>query len=75
MSNLPVFLTGLASGPVIVVAAWMLVRVGWSFTELNLPFVGEVHLGIWGGHRGGVAEVASIRLPGGIVLCWRSTVP
>ena len=32
-----------------LVAAWMLVRVGWSFTELNLPFVGEVHLGIWGG--------------------------
>ena len=30
-------------------AAWLLVRVGWSFTELNLPFVGEIHLGMWGG--------------------------
>ena len=30
-------------------AAWLLVRVGWSFSELNLPFVGEVHLGAWGG--------------------------
>lgn len=30
-------------------AAWLLVRVGWTFTELNLPFVGEVHLGVWGG--------------------------
>jgi UDP-GlcNAc:undecaprenyl-phosphate GlcNAc-1-phosphate transferase len=30
-------------------AGWLLVRVGWSFTELNLPFVGAVHLGVWGG--------------------------
>lgn len=31
-----------------LVAAWLLVRVGWSFTELNLPFLGEIHLGVWG---------------------------
>ncbi len=30
-------------------AAWLLVRVGWSFTELNLPLFGEIHLGVWGG--------------------------
>ncbi|MEO8276017.1 MAG: MraY family glycosyltransferase [Thermoanaerobaculia bacterium] len=30
------------------IAAWLLVRVGWSFTELNLPFFGEIHLGVWG---------------------------
>ena len=29
-------------------AAWLLVRVGWTITELNLPFVGAVHLGMWG---------------------------
>lgn len=29
-------------------AAWLLVRVGWTFSELNLPFVGEIHLGMWG---------------------------
>lgn len=30
-------------------AAWLLVRVGWSFEAFNLPFVGEVHFGVWGG--------------------------
>src|SRR6476659_6910935 len=31
-----------------LVAAWFLVRIGWSFEVLRLPLVGEVHLGIWG---------------------------
>jgi UDP-GlcNAc:undecaprenyl-phosphate GlcNAc-1-phosphate transferase len=30
-------------------AAWMLVRVGWTFDVLRFPVVGEVHLGIFGG--------------------------
>lgn len=29
-------------------AAWMLVRVGWSFEVLRLPFFGEIQLGFWG---------------------------
>jgi UDP-GlcNAc:undecaprenyl-phosphate GlcNAc-1-phosphate transferase len=29
-------------------AAWLLVRVGWSFEAFNLPFVGELHFGAWG---------------------------
>ena len=31
-----------------VVAAWLLVRVGWSFEVLRLPGLGEVHLGLFG---------------------------
>lgn len=31
-----------------LVAAWMLVRIGWSFEVLRLPGVGEVHLGFSG---------------------------
>lgn len=31
------------------VAAWLVVQVGWSFGALNLPFVGEIDLGVWGG--------------------------
>lgn len=30
-------------------AAWLIVRVGWTFHVLRLPLVGEVDLGIWGG--------------------------
>lgn len=30
-------------------AAWLVVQVGWSFNVLNLPFVGELRLGMWGG--------------------------
>ncbi len=29
-------------------AAWLLVRVGWSFEAFNVPFVGEIQLGVWG---------------------------
>lgn len=32
-----------------LVAAWMLVRVGWSFEVLRLPLFGEIDLGVWGG--------------------------
>jgi UDP-GlcNAc:undecaprenyl-phosphate GlcNAc-1-phosphate transferase len=32
-----------------LLAAWLLVRVGWSFEVLRLPFLGEVHLGLAGG--------------------------
>jgi UDP-GlcNAc:undecaprenyl-phosphate GlcNAc-1-phosphate transferase len=31
-----------------LVAAWLLVRVGWSFEVLRLPLLGEVRLGLWG---------------------------
>jgi UDP-GlcNAc:undecaprenyl-phosphate GlcNAc-1-phosphate transferase len=31
-----------------LVAAWMLVRIGWSFEVLRLPGVGEIHLGFSG---------------------------
>jgi UDP-GlcNAc:undecaprenyl-phosphate GlcNAc-1-phosphate transferase len=31
-----------------LVAAWLLVRVGWSFEVLRLPILGEVRLGLWG---------------------------
>jgi UDP-GlcNAc:undecaprenyl-phosphate/decaprenyl-phosphate GlcNAc-1-phosphate transferase len=30
-------------------AAWLLVRLGWTIQILNLPFVGEIDLGAWGG--------------------------
>jgi UDP-GlcNAc:undecaprenyl-phosphate GlcNAc-1-phosphate transferase len=30
-------------------AAWLLVRVGWAFTVLWIPGVGNVELGVWGG--------------------------
>jgi len=30
-------------------AAWLVVQVGWSFSELNLPGIGSLDLGIWGG--------------------------
>jgi UDP-GlcNAc:undecaprenyl-phosphate/decaprenyl-phosphate GlcNAc-1-phosphate transferase len=30
-------------------AAWLLVRVGWSFSVLRLPGIGEVQLGLFGG--------------------------
>ena len=30
-------------------AAWLIVQVGWQFGALNLPFVGSVELGVWGG--------------------------
>lgn len=32
-----------------LLAAWLVVRVGWTFHVLRLPLVGEVDLGIWGG--------------------------
>ncbi len=32
-----------------ILAAWMLVRVGWSFEVLRLPGVGEIDLGLFGG--------------------------
>jgi UDP-GlcNAc:undecaprenyl-phosphate/decaprenyl-phosphate GlcNAc-1-phosphate transferase len=32
-----------------LVAAWMLVRIGWSFEVLRLPGLGEVDLGVFGG--------------------------
>ena len=32
-----------------LVAAWLLVRIGWSFEVLRLPGLGEVHLGLFGG--------------------------
>lgn len=32
-----------------LLAAWMLVRLGWRIDVVNLPFVGEIELGIWGG--------------------------
>jgi UDP-GlcNAc:undecaprenyl-phosphate GlcNAc-1-phosphate transferase len=32
-----------------ILAAWLVVRVGWSFHVLRLPVVGEVDFGIWGG--------------------------
>jgi UDP-GlcNAc:undecaprenyl-phosphate GlcNAc-1-phosphate transferase len=32
-----------------LLAAWLLVRVGWSFEVMRLPFVGEIHLGLFGG--------------------------
>jgi UDP-GlcNAc:undecaprenyl-phosphate GlcNAc-1-phosphate transferase len=31
-----------------LVAAWLLVRVGWTFEVLRLPGLGEVHLGLFG---------------------------
>ncbi len=31
------------------VAAWILVQIGWRFEVLNLPLVGEIELGMWGG--------------------------
>jgi UDP-GlcNAc:undecaprenyl-phosphate GlcNAc-1-phosphate transferase len=31
-----------------LVAAWILVRVGWSFEVLRLPLLGEIDLGLWG---------------------------
>jgi UDP-GlcNAc:undecaprenyl-phosphate GlcNAc-1-phosphate transferase len=30
-------------------AAWLLVRLGWTIEFINVPFVGEVELGMWGG--------------------------
>jgi UDP-GlcNAc:undecaprenyl-phosphate GlcNAc-1-phosphate transferase len=30
-------------------AAWLLVRLGWTIQVLKLPFVGEVDFGVWGG--------------------------
>ncbi|MEZ5312297.1 MAG: MraY family glycosyltransferase [Thermoanaerobaculia bacterium] len=30
-------------------AAWLLVRVGWMFDQINVPGMGTVHLGVWGG--------------------------
>ena len=30
-------------------AAWLLVRLGWTIQVLKLPFVGEVDFGMWGG--------------------------
>lgn len=32
-----------------IAAAWLLVRIGWSFEVLRLPGVGEVDLGLFGG--------------------------
>ena len=32
-----------------LVAAWLVVRVGWEFHVLRLPGVGGIDLGIWGG--------------------------
>ena len=32
-----------------ILAAWMLVRVGWSFEVLRLPGIGEIDLGLFGG--------------------------
>jgi UDP-GlcNAc:undecaprenyl-phosphate GlcNAc-1-phosphate transferase len=32
-----------------LVAAWLLVRIGWSFEVLRLPGLGEVDLGLFGG--------------------------
>jgi UDP-GlcNAc:undecaprenyl-phosphate GlcNAc-1-phosphate transferase len=32
-----------------LLAAWLLVRVGWSFEVLRLPGLGEIHLGLFGG--------------------------
>lgn len=32
-----------------ILAAWMLVKVGWSFEVLRLPGLGEVDLGLFGG--------------------------
>ncbi|HEX7182479.1 MAG TPA: MraY family glycosyltransferase [Thermoanaerobaculia bacterium] len=32
-----------------IAAAWLLVRIGWSFEVLRLPGVGEVELGLFGG--------------------------
>ena len=29
-------------------AAWLVIRVGWAFSVLNLPLVGEIDLGPWG---------------------------
>jgi UDP-GlcNAc:undecaprenyl-phosphate GlcNAc-1-phosphate transferase len=29
-------------------AAWILVHAGWAFEVLRLPFLGEIHLGVWG---------------------------
>jgi UDP-GlcNAc:undecaprenyl-phosphate GlcNAc-1-phosphate transferase len=43
---------GLSSGKkflVEMVAAWMMISVGWSFSVLRLPFVGGIDLGIFGG--------------------------
>jgi UDP-GlcNAc:undecaprenyl-phosphate GlcNAc-1-phosphate transferase len=31
-----------------LIAAALLVRVGWSFEVLRLPGLGEIHLGVWG---------------------------
>ncbi len=31
-----------------LIAAWLLIRVGWSFEVLRLPLLGEVRLGLWG---------------------------
>jgi UDP-GlcNAc:undecaprenyl-phosphate GlcNAc-1-phosphate transferase len=32
-----------------LMAAWLLVRIGWSFEVMRLPGLGEVHLGLFGG--------------------------
>ena len=32
-----------------ILAAWLLVRVGWTLQVLKLPLIGEVDLGMWGG--------------------------
>ncbi len=32
-----------------ILAAWLLVRVGWTLENLKLPWVGEINLGLWGG--------------------------
>jgi hypothetical protein len=80
MSNLPVFLTGLASGPVIAVAAWMLaqaVRAVIRWWPKRPPLV--IHDDDFRVRNAAAIltarKVASIRLPGSVVLCWRSTVP
>ena len=88
MSNLPVFLTGLASGPVIVVAAWMLaqaVRAVIRWWPKRPPLVihdddfrvrnAAANTALESGDGETARKVASIRLPGSVVLCWRSTVP
>jgi UDP-GlcNAc:undecaprenyl-phosphate GlcNAc-1-phosphate transferase len=31
-----------------VLAAWLVVRVGWSFSSLRLPAVGQIELDLWG---------------------------
>jgi UDP-GlcNAc:undecaprenyl-phosphate GlcNAc-1-phosphate transferase len=44
-------LAGVSPGQKLLVellAAWLIVRVGWNFHALRLPVVGEVDLGLWG---------------------------